>query len=459
MTELNDLGKGLAFLRENPIAFVELMDATPEQWQREAFEALQTNNRISIRSGHGIGKTAFLSWVTLWQLLTHYPTKVACTANTSAQLYDVLWAEVSKWHRRLPKQFQELLEIKSDRIELRGAANESFAVAKVSRRENPEALQGLHSENLLFVIDEASGIDNVVFEVAEGSMSTPHARTILCGNPTRSEGYFYETHTKMRHRWKTMKVPSWSSSQVSDEFVEDMKIKYGEESNVFRVRVAADFPEADDDAVMALWKVEAAVDRDVEATGAVIWGLDVSRTGKDRCALAKRHGNTLLEPIKSWQRPDLMVTVGMVVDEYDATYGPLRPEAICVDTIGLGAAVADRLRELGYPAVDVNVSENAAVKQRFMRLRDELWWKAKDWFDEMDCKICKDEELISELTMPRYSFTSSGKIKVESKDELRKRARSPDLADAFILTFVDEGRGATSWASQRPIEVDTGYVI
>lgn len=290
-------------------------------------------------------------------------------------------------------------------------------------------------------------------------MSTPHARTILCGNPTRSEGYFYETHTKMRHRWKTMKVPSWSSSQVSDEFVEDMKIKYGEESNVFRVRVAADFPEADDDAVMALWKVEAAVDRDVEATGAVIWGLDVSRTGKDRCALAKRHGNTLLEPIKSWQRPDLMVTVGMVVDEYDATYGPLRPEAICVDTIGLGAAVADRLRELGYPAVDVNVSETPAVKQRFMRLRDELWWKAKDWFDEMDCKICQDEELISELTMPRYSFTSSGKIKVESKDELRKRARSPDLADAFILTFVDEGRGATSWASQRPIEVDTGYVI
>ena len=72
-----------------------------------------------------------------------------------------------------------------------------------------------------------------------------------------------------------------------------------------------------------------------------------------------------------------------------------------------------------------------------MRLRDELWWRAREWLAARDSKLADDDALIAELTAPRYEIVSSGKIKIESKDEMKRRGlRSPDLADAFVLTFA-----------------------
>ena len=134
-------------LHDNPVLFVEeIIGVNPFDWQREALEAISNNDRVSIASGHGVGKTAFLSWLALWWLCTHYPCKVAVTANTAHQLSDVLWTEIDKWARGLPEGFRELLEFKCDKISLNGA-QERFCIARTSRRENPEALQGFHSEN------------------------------------------------------------------------------------------------------------------------------------------------------------------------------------------------------------------------------------------------------------------------------------------------------------------------
>jgi hypothetical protein len=72
-----------------------------------------------------------------------------------------------------------------------------------------------------------------------------------------------------------------------------------------------------------------------------------------------------------------------------------------------------------------------------MRLRDELWFKGREWFQDKACSMPKDDALIAELTAPTYAFTSTGKMVVESKADMKKRGmRSPDLADAFLLTFA-----------------------
>ena len=169
------LAEILAELALDPVMFVETMlDVKPEQWQREFLRNVMDNPRCAVKSGHGVGKTAVLSWLILWWLLTRHPCKVVCTANTAHQLSDVLWAEVKKWGRKLPEAFYQQLEMKSDKINLEGASD-SYAVARVSRRENPEALQGFHSDNLLFIIDEASGVDDMIFEVGEGSLASPNA--------------------------------------------------------------------------------------------------------------------------------------------------------------------------------------------------------------------------------------------------------------------------------------------
>ena len=439
-----------------PRTFVrEALGVTPEKWQGEALEALRKHNRIAIRSGHGVGKSALLAWCILWWLLTRYPAKVACTANTSTQLNDVLWGELDLWYRKLPKALQKELDLKSERMELVCNPKQSFAVARTARKENPEAFQGYHSPNMLFIVDEASGVDDIIFEVGKGAMSKNTAKTIMTGNPTRTNGYFYNAFHSMKAFWHTMKVGCADSTQVSQEYIDECAEEYGIDSNAFRVRVLGEFPVEGDDVVIPLHLVESAITRDVEPVGEEVWGLDIARFGDDRSALAKRRGNVLVEKVKWWKNKDLMQLTGLIVNEYNEA--KRKPTAIFADVIGVGAGVVDRLSEQGLPVVGINVSESPAFGEKFMRMRDELWWTARDWFYKLDCKMPDDGALLAELTMPTYNFTSGGKIKVESKDELKKRTaktassmgKSPDLADAFCLTF-----GSGTLISRKPQKLE-----
>jgi hypothetical protein len=456
----------LVQLHADPVLFVEsILGAKPQKWQADALMAVARNDRVSIKSGHGVGKTAFQSWLVLWWLLTHYPCKVAVTANTAHQLSDVLWTEIDKWARQLPEGFKNLLEFKSDKISLKGASD-SFAVARTSRKENPEALQGFHSENMLFLVEEASGVPDVVFQVAEGALSTAGAKTVMCGNPTRSDGFFYESFHGQRHMWSNITVSCHDGEYVSEDFLANMADKYGEESNVYRVRVLGEFPTQSDDVLVPLYIVEEATKRDIEPspTTPVVWGLDVARFGGDRSALAKRQGQALLEPIKTWQNKDLMELAGIVLTEYEACNYQSRPQAVYIDAIGLGAGLADRLRELDLPAVAISVSETASLKERFGRLRDELFWNAREWFEGRDVKIPDDDTLIQEITAIRYKYLSTGKLKVESKDEMKRRGqRSPDVADAFVLTFAEQGAVASgysrSYTSRREVNVNRKWIV
>jgi hypothetical protein len=235
---------------------------------------------------------------------------------------------------------------------------------------------------------------------------------------------------------------------------------------VYRVRVLGEFPTQSDDVLVPLHLIEDATRRDVEAgpTTPVEWGLDVARYGGDRSALAKRQGNVLIEPIKTWQGKDLMELAGIVLAEYDSVPYRMRPQAIYVDAIGLGAGLADRLRELDLPAVAIAVSESASLKNRFNKLRDELFWSAREWFEARDCHMPVDDTLISELAGIRYKYLSTGKLKVESKDEMKKRGqRSPDVADAFVLTFAGQGAVAGGWSkgynSNRTLNPSTNWIV
>lgn len=453
-------GAKLAEWRDNPVLFVQeaLSVEYLARWQQESLQAVSQFDRIAIRSGHGVGKTTFLAWLVLWWELTRLPNKVAVTANRQDQLSDVVWAEIAHWHRKLHPALRDLLEVTADKVQWISPEADGFAVARTARKEAPEAFQGFHSPHMLFIADEASGIDDVVFEVGQGAMSTTGAKTVLTGNPTRTSGYFFNAFHTARHRWWTRRVSCLElidegAPWVSADYPAEVAEEYGEESNVFRYRVLGDFAKADDDAVIPLHAIEAAVDRDIAISGRCVWGLDVARFGDDRTALAKRQGNTVLEPAQAWRGKDLMTVCGIVKADYDATREPLRPEMIMVDTIGLGAGVADRLRELGLPVLDVNVSESAPNDDRFVRLRDELWWLGREWFLEKRCVIPDDPALIGELSSPTYTYTSSGKIKVESKDDMKKRGvKSPDIADAFLITFALNDLRDTQWF--RPIDYE-----
>ena len=439
----------VAVYGNDPVLFVEeMLGAQPFDYQAEFLRALLDERKMSVKSGHGTGKSTTASWAMLWFMLLRYPCKVVVTAPTSSQLFDAMFAELKRWINELPKELQQLLNVKSDRVELVSAPAEAFISCRTARAETPEALAGVHSDHVLLIIDEASGVPEQVYEAAAGSMSGHNATTLMLSNPTRSSGTFFESHNRMANSWWTRTWSCKDSPLVSHEFVDEMELRYGPESNAYRVRVLGEFPLSDDNTIIPYHLVEAAQNRDVvvsdEAT--VVWGLDVARFGSDATALCKRQGPIVTE-LRSWRGLDLMQTTGRIVAEYEALAPSKRPAEILVDSIGVGSGVVDRLQELGLPVRGVNVAESPSMGDTYMNLRSELWFKCKAWLEDRRCKMPKDDQLIAELTAIRYSFTSSGKMKAESKDEMRKRGLgSPDLADALCLTMASDAATALSGA-------------
>jgi len=445
----NFMEEFVAAYGNDPVLFVEeMLGAEPFDYQAEFLRALLDERKMSVKSGHGTGKSTTASWAMLWFMLLRYPCKVVVTAPTSSQLFDAMFAELKRWIGELPKELQQLLNVKSDRVELVSAPAEAFISCRTARAETPEALAGVHSDHVLLIVDEASGVPEQVYEAAAGSMSGHNATTLMLSNPTRSSGTFFESHNRMANSWWTRTWSCKDSPLVSHEFVDEMELRYGPESNAYRVRVLGEFPLSDDNTIIPYHLVESAQNRDVVVSdeAMVVWGLDVARFGSDATALCKRQGPIVTE-LRSWRGLDLMQTTGRIVAEYEALAPSKRPAEILVDSIGVGSGVVDRLQELGLPVRGVNVAESPSMGDTYMNLRSELWFKCKAWLEDRSCKLPKDDQLIAELTAIRYSFTSSGKMKAESKDEMRKRGLgSPDLADALCLTMASDAATALSGA-------------
>lgn len=440
----------------DPVGFVrDVLQAEPDEWQALVMaDVARGERRISVRAGHGVGKSTFCAWLSIWHMVTRYPQKTVMTAPTAGQLFDALFAEIKLWINRLPAPIRALFEMTSEKVVLKAAPEASFISARTSSADRPEALAGIHSEHVLLIVDEASAVPEAVYESAAGSMSGHAACTILIGNPTRNSGLFFKTHHALASEWKTFHVSCLDSPRVAKDFVKQIADTYGPESNAYRVRVLGEFALRDDDTLIPAELVDSAMARDVAVSPdePVIYGLDVARFGDDRSVLCKRRGNVVLE-FKVWQGLDLMQLTGAVVNEAKLD----KPAEIMVDSIGLGSGVADRLRELGQVVRDVNVSESSSMmNQQAAKLRDELWLSLKEWLSARACKLPRMDDLRQEIVAPTYTFTSNGKIKVEGKQDMKRRGmRSCDIADALCLTFASVaarvGGRSPKWVPGKPL--------
>ncbi len=448
--------------KADPLKFVgAVMGAKATQQQIEGLRAVRKYGaHVTIRSGHGTGKSTFLSWVALWFLVCFDGCKIPCTAPSAHQLQDILWSELSYWHEQMAEPYRSMIEITFDRAWVIGLKETNFMVPRTARADKPEALQGFHGKNLLFEIDEASGVADKIFEIAEGSLSTPGARVIMAGNPTRTAGYFYDSHHSQRAHYITLHWPSTDSPLVAPEYVEKMAVKYGVDSDIYRVRVLGDFPRSEPDQYIPLDILESAINREVQAFGPVVWGLDPAWLGGDETALAKRQGYVLHE-VKGVYDLEPMQVVGWIANEYAETNRELRPEVINIDSIGMGAGIYSRAKEIGLPVRAVNVAEAASSKKKYHRLRDELWGMYKDWLFERCCRIPDDADLIGQTSTIKFNpFHSGGVIKIEGKKELRNRGKpSPDRADAVCLTFYHAPLQTGNFAGTiiRQVEADSHY--
>lgn len=445
----------------NPILYVRQRFGTEVTWQQaQILEAITpSGSKVSVRSGHGIGKSSSASWAILWFLETHEYSKVPCTAPSSHQLKDILWGELSKWRRKAdaisaerghPQRYwlSRLFKLVNDSLYDPGA-KEWGAFARTARKEDPEALQGFHANDLMYVIDEASGIDEAIYEAAEGALSTPGARVLMLGNPTRNSGTFAASHKQARGDYTALHFRSQDSPLVDPGYRERLISKWGENSNVVRVRADGLFPRQEDDILISLELTEPCLTRDRREGGGVRkLGVDVARMGSDRTTLVLRHG-AMVDQLKVYAKQDTMETVGCILHVLE----PWQVEEVYVDVVGLGAGVYDRLAELkrqGFiscTVIPVNVAEKAPpvrhpadAKPRL--LRDYLWLEVAQWLRDSQPVFCAEdagacEDLAGELASVGYKLDSYGQLVVEDKDSMRKRlGHSPDLADALCCSFA-----------------------
>ncbi len=432
--------------RDDPGAFArECLGVEVWSAQENICKAVAAHHRVAVRSGHKIGKSLLLAVLALWWCSTRAAGKVVMTSSGGRQVSHILWPEITKLIKGAKIDFPTPSLDPSHGIKWAdGRIIVGFSTDKA------ELMAGYSGAELLFLVDEASGVAEPIFEAVRGNMAGD-GHILLTGNPTQTSGTFFDAFNEKRELWETIHVSSEETPNAVEgrsvipglatrTYVEEMKAEFGEDSPIYQVRVRGNFPKQGSMAVIALGVLEAALARwepSADHEGNVLdLGVDVARFGDD---------DSVIQPRRGRRAPAATVIHGMdTVAVSNAVAGAVRElrrpgerVRIKVDVIGVGAGVADQVRaafreDRLVEVYDINVSSNATA-DGFVRLRDQLWFALGDWLAGGG-SFESDKKLEAELVAPQYSFDAQGRRKVESKDEIKKRLkRSPDRADGLAL--------------------------
>lgn len=420
--------------RKSPVKFVqEVWGAEPTEQQKELLRAVALPGaKVSVKSGHGTGKTTCLAWIIIWFLMCYTKAKIPVTAPTAAQLKDALWAELKMWHDLLPTQMQELFEWTSDHYTCKDT--NSFAMARTASKYKPEALQGIHADNIIFLVDEASGVFEEVFIAAGSALSADNARVVMASNPTQLVGYFHSSQTRNKHLWTTLTFNGEESPRVSKAYIDSIAGEYGANSDVYRVRVLGEFPLSAEGQFIGLNVVEEAMqrkllEREYEFAPRII-GVDPSYEGSDEFVIYFRQG-LHSKMLGKWAKNDDDAHMAAILAGFEDEY---KADAVFIDK-GCGMGLYSFGVQMGRRWQTISFA-GASATPGYLNKRAEMWGLMKRWLLEGGC-LEYDDQLKQELIAPMAWVTEKGLIQLEKKETMKKRGvNSPNRADALALTFA-----------------------
>ena len=452
--------------RNDPVRFVT--DALGEDvWSKqiEILESLRDHKRTAVPACHAPGKSHIAARAIAWWVAVHPPgtVRVVTTATTFRQVKGILWPHirsvVSKHH--LPGEvFTTEWKIDGEIVA------DGFSPAE----HNESAVQGIHAENLLIVVDEAGGISNTIGQALEALMTGGHTRLLLLGNPpTNNVGSWFERACSS-DLYNVIPIPasstpnftgeavgSWARNLVDPQWVEDVTRAFGADSPFVQARVHARFPRTTETAVIPIEWIEQAMELESDP-GLVRIGVDVAADGGDEFVIAQIHGMTgrIVHTSRGNRSPvEVAGRVLHAIEEaqriHDAQ-GTRDRVRVKIDAIGVGWGVAGLLEEWGSEGrhhaeiVAVNVSQAAYDRDRFANQRAEMWWTARealqpdeDGYQDLALEI--DHTTMMQLAAPSYRANSSGRLQIESKADMSKRGiGSPDRAEALLLALFEPPR-------------------
>jgi len=456
-------------IKDNPLAFVMFafpwgVKGTPlehfqgpRKWQREvlldiAVHIKANSNKLdfdvlqeAISSGRGIGKSALVSWITIWMAATRIGSTTIISANSESQLRSITWAEITKWlamainshwfevsaTRVMPaKWLTELVE-----RDLKKGTRYWGVEGRLWSAENPDAYAGVHNfDGVLVIFDEASGIDDSIWAVTGGffTENTPNRFWMAFSNPRRNTGYFYEAFNSKRDFWKTRVVDARTVEGTDKAVYQRIIDEYGPDSSQAHVEVYGMFPNAGDDQFIGADLVDDAMKRTKyqDLSAPIIIGVDPARFGADATVIAVRQGRDIVR-IARHRGDDTMTVVGHVIEAIEE----YKPTLVVIDEGGLGAGIVDRLKEQRYKIKGVNFGNKSSQPVMYGNKRAEMWGKMREWLKS--AAIPNDRFLKTDLISPMMKPDSRGTIFLESKKDMKARGlASPDAADAIAVTFA-----------------------
>lgn len=421
----------------------------PRAWQMKVLKTISKHLhssqryqplKISVKSGHGIGKSALFGMVANWGLSTCTDCRIRVTANTETQLRTTTWPEISKWFR---------LSINSHWFDLQATAIISNDPKhKTSWRadaipwsvQNTQAFAGLHNvqKRIIILFDEASGIDDKIFEVAEGALTDANTEIIMIvfGNPTKRKGAFYETFNRFSHRWKNFTVDAREVEGTNKQNLAEKVEDHGEDSDYVRVRIRGEFPNNDYSQLIPQEFIDRCIrhvvsEEDVKHEPLIL-GVDFARSGKCANVVYPRRGRKVYPPYK-WHENDTMFTASRVVQIFDE----LGADYIFADGCGLGGPIIDRIKQLlgarKKACIAVDSASRAVLKPKeFFNVRSEIWGNLRDAIKSI-IDLPDDEETKLDLENIEWFFTKDSRIQLVAKEDM---AKSPDCGDALAYTFA-----------------------
>ena len=443
----------------------------PRTWQRQVLRDIRDHIadngdvdmykvlRMATASGRGIGKSALVSWLVLWMLTTRIGASVIVSANSEAQLRSITWAEITKWLAMLMNS--HWWEISATRItpakwlaeiverDLRKGTRYWGAEGRLWSEENPDAYAGLHnSDGVMLIFDEASGIPDKIWDVAQGffTENTPHRFWCAFSNPRRNQGYFYECFNAKRAFWNIRQIDARTVEDTDKAVYQQIIDEYGEDSPQARIEVYGEFPSTGDEQFIPPRIVDEAFKRPKykDPLAPIVIGVDPARSGADSTVIVARQGRDLLE-IRRYKGDDTMTVVGHVIEAIE----DFKPALVVLDEGGLGYGILDRLVEQRYKVRGVNFGWKAKNPIMWGNKRAEIWGAMREWLKT--AAVQEDRQLKNDLTGPKTKPDSTGTIYLESKKDMKSRGlASPDAADALAVTFAFPVASRSEYNSRTP---------
>jgi hypothetical protein len=431
--------------------------------QREIIRAVQNNERVLVHAAHSSSKTFTAAELAATFFNLFEEAKVITTAPTWPQVEKLLWSEISKMYRTS----RIGLEGECLQAAIKHPNAEHFAVGFST--DKPTRAEGWHAPAILFIFDEAKGLPGWLWDSAEGSMTGGFCRWLAI---TTTDGVnpgepFYKAAKNEKSEWKKIHISANDSPYVTGEkfrhvvipdpsrpdkfkveyvdpgklnfqlaspkWIEHCKNEWGQDSILFMTKVLGEIIDSSPDTIMKLSdviKMFANHEKPGFDDGAVEIGCDVARFGDDSTDAFKRKGMKVID-FKERTKQDTQQTAEMLVD----MAGGDKNVPIKVDDTGVGGGVTDRLRHLGFHVIPINFGEASTEPDKYPNVISEMWFEGANKVASIACPHM--ERLQVELVNRKQKrLDNKGRRVIESKDEYKKRGfRSPDQADAFLLTF------------------------